>query len=298
MTLDTGTVLDHALDSILRWEIDHLMESRPVVRDGHGLKRIHHYRVALRRLRVVLELIRLVAPSSKLEEFRRDAKWLMSCLNGARDWDVFTTQTLPAILKACPSIDGDALGRAAKERRRQEHGKARATIDDPRAKRFLTALNRWVEQKRWRDKVPIKGLGLLSGSVDDFALKVLDDFHRKALKRGRSFRKLSSKGQHRLRIALKKLRHATHLFLPLLKKTRAREKYLKALSRLQDRLGRSHDLSVMEELVRQFRNSKMSVACRAAGALLGWRAAHRKRDDADLVKLWRKFRKVDRPCWQ
>lgn len=274
------------------------MESRPVVRDGHGLKRIHHYRVALRRLRVVLELIRLVAPSSKLEEFRRDAKWLMSCLNGARDWDVFTTQTLPAILKACPSIDGDALGRAAKERRRQEHGKARATIDDPRAKRFLTALNRWVEQKRWRDKVPIKGLGLLSGSVDDFALKVLDDFHRKALKRGRSFRKLSSKGQHRLRIALKKLRHATHLFLPLLKKTRAREKYLKALSRLQDRLGRSHDLSVMEELVRQFRNSKMSVACRAAGALLGWRAAHRKRDDADLVKLWRKFRKVDRPCWQ
>ena len=291
MMRKNGMRLDSALDCILRSGIEHLMESQPAVGADQKLKGVHQYRVALRRLRAVLELMRAVVPSSKLERFGKDARWLMSCLSEVRDWDVFTTQTLPAIAKACPSIEGfDALRRVADRRWRRAHGKARAAIVNPRAKRFLIALNQWVEQKEWSEEVSAKKLKTLSGSVDDFAVRILDDLHREVLRRGRSFRTLSPEERHRLRIALKRLRIAANVFLPLITKMRIRGRYLKALSGLQEQLGRHNDLVVMEQLVRQFKAKEMSAAShRASGALLGWRVAHSERDDADLIAAWKKF---------
>ncbi|GLS34867.1 hypothetical protein GCM10010869_04550 [Mesorhizobium tianshanense] len=151
MKFDHGATLDQVLDGILRSALQHLMESQPAAEDGQNPEGIHQYRVALRRLRSVLGLMRSIGPSSQLDASRDDAKWLMSNFNDARDWDVFITETLPPISQACPAVEGfDVLKRAAEEHRHKAHDKARAAITDPRTGRFQIALGLWGEQAGWR----------------------------------------------------------------------------------------------------------------------------------------------------
>lgn len=291
------TTLEQALDGILRAALQRFLDNQPAAEDGREPEGIHQYRVALRRLRSLLGLIRSFAPSSQLDAFRQEAKWLMSNLNDARDWDVFVTQTLPTISQACPSINGfDVLSGAAEEQRMKAHDKAQAAITDPRAGQLQIALGLWVEQKGWRSDATPAGLDLLSAPARGFAAEVLDKLHRKALKRGRRFRKLAPEERHKLRIALKKLRYAADFFLPLLAKPKRKRRYGKTLSALQDRLGRYNDMAVAEQLLEPIVKSEIPVAAhRAAGAVLGWQAGHLSRDDSDLVTAWKTFRHAA-PC--
>ena len=71
--------------------------------------------------------------------------------------------------------------------------------------------------------------------------------HRKALKRGRDFARLTPVERHRLRIALKKLRYATEFFHSPYPKKRTHA-YLAALKELQDTLGHLNDVAVAETL--------------------------------------------------
>lgn len=292
ISFESEATLDQALDGILHAGLRHLLENQPAAEDGRDPEGIHQYRVALRRLRSLLGLIRFFAPSPQLDAFREDARWLMSNLNDARDWDVFVTQTLPMIAQACPSIDGfGVLGLAAEEQRMTAYDKARAAIADPSTGRFQATLGLWVEQKGWRADASPGGRDLLSAPGRVFAAEVLDKLHRKASKRGRRFRKLAPQERHKLRIAVKKLRYASDFFIPLLAKAERNRRYARSLSALQDRLGRYNDMAVTERLVQSLLEGKLPVAAHlAAGALLGWQAGHLSRDDSDLVAAWKKFR--------
>lgn len=297
LEFDDGATLDQALGGILRAMLKHQMENQPAAEDGRNPEGIHQYRVALRRLGSVLGLMRSIAPSAQLDTLRDDAKWLMSSLNEARDWDVFITETLPTISQTCPAVDGfDVLERAARERRRKAHDIARAAIADPRTGRFQIALGLWVEQAQWRAGAAPQALRVLSAPGRRFATGTIRKLRRKALKRGRGFRKLSPEERHELRIALKKLRYASELFLPLFKNSKGKRRYARTLASLQDHLGRSNDLSVMEGLVQQMTKGKLPMAGhRAAGALLGWRAANLDQDDPELLSAWKHFQTAGLP---
>ncbi len=297
LKFDDQATLDQALGDILRSMLQHQMENQPAAEDGRNPEGLHRYRIALRRLRSVLGLMRSIAPSSQLDTLQDDARWLMSSLNEARDWDVFITETLPAISQTCPAVDGfDVLERAAQERRRKAHDTARTAITDPRTGRFQIALGLWVEQAQWRAGAAPAALRVLDAPGRRFAAGVLRKLRSKVLKRGRNFRKLSQEERHELRIALKKLRYASELFLPLFKDSKGKQRYARTLASLQDHLGRSNDLAVMEGLVQRMTKGKLPMAGhRAAGALLGWRAASLDRDDPDLLSAWKHFQAADLP---
>lgn len=292
MAFANGVTLDQALDTILHTAIQHLLENQPAAEDGREPEGIHQYRIALRRLRSVLGLIRLVAPSAQLEMFRDDAKWLMSGLNEARDWDVFVTQSLPMIALACPAVAGfDALGSTAQRHRDTAHAAARAALTDARTGRFQIRLGLWVEQKGWRADASPDGLSLLQEPARVFATEILDKLQHKALKKGRQFQTLEPEERHELRITIKKLRYAADFFLPLLGKAKRYRPYAKILSVLQDRLGHHNDLAVTERLIQPIVASEISrVAHQAAGAVLGWQSSHSNRDDGALLAAWKKFR--------
>ncbi len=88
----------------------HLIENQPAAEDGRDPEGLHQYRVALRRLLAVIGIVRSIAPAPQVEAFRDDAKWLLSKLNEARDWDAFVTQTLPSAPVALSALDGFATG--------------------------------------------------------------------------------------------------------------------------------------------------------------------------------------------
>ena len=292
LAFEDDATLDQALDVILRAALQNLLEKQPAAEDGHNPEGIHQYRVALRRLRSVLGLMRPLLVSSQLDTFRKDAKWLMSELNDARDWDVFVTETLPMIAQAYPSVDGfGPLGEVAEKQRVQAHGKAHAAITDPRMESFQTALDLWIKQQAWHDDATSVGLGLMAGPARAFAAEVLEKLHREVLKRGRHFGNLAPEERHKLRIAIKRLRYAADFFLPLLAKPKRKRRYAKTLSALQDRLGRTNDMAVTEQLLEPIVKTEMPMtAHRAAGAVVGWQTGHFGREDAELEAAWKKFR--------
>ncbi|TWI29481.1 CHAD domain-containing protein [Mesorhizobium tianshanense] len=124
----------------------------------------------------------------------------------------------------------------------------------------------------------------------------MEKLHRKVLKRGHYFKKLSPEERHKLRNALKKLRYASDFFLPLFEKTKRKRHFAKTLAGLQDQLGRYNDMAVMEELVQRIMKNKLPVTGQhAAGALLGWQAGSVNRDDAELLSAWKEFQSADLP---
>jgi len=296
MAVGAGATLDQALDEIFRSALQHLLENQPAAEDGRDPAGIHQYRVALRRLRSILGLIRpLFSSSQQLDLFRADAKWLMSSLNDARDWDVFVTETLPSMVRACPSVEGfDDLGAAAQKQREAAHERAREAIRDPRTAQFQIALGLWVEQKRWRGDASSDQLELLSGPVHSFARNVMKRLRRKVLRRGRHFSDLTPDESHELRIAIKKLRYVSGFFLPLLGTDKDHRRYIKLLSTLQDQLGHKNDMAVVERLVQPLTTDKAPrTAHRAAGAMLGWQAARLNQRDPDLEANWKDFLETD-----
>ena len=146
LRLDPSVTLDEAFATILRSCFLHLLQSLPAAEDGRNPEGVHQLRVALRRIRSALDLMRSVGALSNLGALRSEARWLAQDLSAARDWDVFQLETLPTIAKACPSIAGfDALGRAAAERQSDAYRKAHHALDDRRCAMFLIGLGGWID---------------------------------------------------------------------------------------------------------------------------------------------------------
>ena len=59
-------------------------------------------RFALRRMRTAFALLRRELGLPALQAFNDDARWLTKLLGAARDWDVFTCETLSEIAQYLP----------------------------------------------------------------------------------------------------------------------------------------------------------------------------------------------------
>lgn len=295
MRFGDGVTLDEALDVILRSALELLEESQAAAEVGSDPQGIHQFRVALRRLRSVLGLLRSIAPSREVDRFRADAKWLMSHLNEARMWDVFVTETVPPIAQACAAVDGfDLLLAAAEEHRRRAHAVASAAIASARAGLLRTELGIWVDQAGWRSHAPAAGSAVLSSAARSYAAATLETLHRRVLRRGRDFGQLSPEELHKVRLALKKLRYVADCFLPLFGKSKRIRHYGKTLAWLQDHLGRYNDMSAMEELAQRLLKDKVPAAA-AGAALVGWKAGSLGRGDPELLAAWSEFQTVALP---
>jgi CHAD domain-containing protein len=142
--------------------------------------------------------------------------------------------------------------------------------------------------------------GRLDEPAREFANGVLAERHRKAMKRGRSFAKLSIDDRHRFRIGLKKLRYAADSFRSLYR-SKATADYIKRLARLQDLLGHLTDLVIARRLRDELPHgadagTATTIVC-ASGVLIGWHA----RSIAGLEPRLRKQRKAFKaaqPFWQ
>jgi inorganic triphosphatase YgiF len=292
----TKSTTDQAMECILRAVFQHLIESLPAAEDGRNAEGVHQYRIALRRLRLALRLLRWIAPSGSLDRFDRDARWLMCGLGDAREWDVLVGETLPTIARGCPSIAGfDILAQTAEAIRRSAYTRARATTGDQRAVLFQIELGLWIEEQGWRAGCSRTSLRRLSAPGASFAKEALARLRRRVLKRGRGFGTLSLEQRHQLRLAAKDLRYAAEFYRPVLSDSMIDRGCRRAASRLQDRLGRCIDMSGLDGLVARMVSAGMPLAGhQAAGALLGWRAASIPITDRDLRLAWRNCRRACR----
>ncbi|WP_452100711.1 CYTH and CHAD domain-containing protein [Bradyrhizobium monzae] len=289
LRLDPSTSLDEAFSEILRSCLLHLLQSLPAAEDGRDPEGMHQVRVALRRLRSALDLMRSVVSLNKLDLMRAEAKWLAGSLSGARDWDVFRQETLRTVADGCPSVTGfDALAGLADERRATCYDRARLALADRRCQYFVIGLGGWIEARGWRSEVAPEGLAQLAEPAINFARNILSTQHAKVLKRGRRFKSLPTEERHRVRLAAKKLRYVADFLLPLCGQRKSARRFSRRLADLQQELGVYNDMATTTSLLADVGAGSTGSGV-AAAAIAGWQAHAMVGIETRLLKAWSEF---------
>ena len=86
--------------------IAHLQANERGLLETDDAEYLHQARVALRRLRSALSVFNRAFPRASFEQQIAELRWLGGFLGPARDWDVFATETLPAVCAAFPGEAG------------------------------------------------------------------------------------------------------------------------------------------------------------------------------------------------
>jgi len=290
-------VVDDAIAVLLDACRQHLAENLAAAEDGRDPEGVHQLRVALRRLRSALSLLRREVPAVTFQALSQDAKWLATALGPAREWDVFLADTLARPEQACAPVVGfEPLRQAAARQRDTSYAAVRAALSDPRTTRFQLLLGQWIERRGWRTEIPAEALSVLSEPACVLAARLLTRLHSRVLKRGSHLRRLDAAARHQLRVRLKGLRYACEFFLPLWPGGSA-EHFVGRLAKLQTTLGADSDAEATRPLLHAVGQAAPEPELhRAIGALIGWQARDRLLSLQRLRRRWRRLR-ATAPFW-
>jgi inorganic triphosphatase YgiF len=262
---------------------------------------VHQMRVGVRRLRSCFALARRHLPPAAIGHVEDDLRWLAAALGPARDLDVFTLETLPAMHDASrhavagASAFEDALGPLESRARTQlttARREARDAVASKRFTRLLLAGGALAATPRLGAPEGSAEAALLAEPATEFAAKVLARRHRKLAKGIERLVAMAPGERHRMRILAKRLRYATEFFAPLFPGRRARA-YRKALADLQAVLGRLNDAAVATALAAELGDP----ASPGAAMVAGWAAAQGEGAAKTLDRVQRAFVDAD-PFWK
>ena len=317
--LSRGMSTEQAFVAIAATCLAHIQGNRQGVADGRDGESLHQMRVGMRRLRSALGMFKkLIALDAALQT---ELGWLAGELGEARDWDVLSAATLPALVRqgaAAAPVDG--VRQAAAETAQAHRQRSAVAVDSPRYSHLMLALSRWIHTAGWReaeagdmqsadrqsadrqsgDRPPgttQPGDGAraaeLARPVEKFARKVLRRDHRRLRRRARNLAAATPAMRHRLRIAAKKSRYATEFFSALFSAKTVRP-YVKRLTGLQDELGLLNDYAVAEQLLTGLAEERPEIdagACYVKGFL----AARTESENPRVLRLWKRFAPLPRP---
>ena len=264
-------------------------------RDPEG---IHQLRVAIRRMRAAFSIFQNAAPDDYRPRLVVELRMLEQKLGTARDWDVLIEETIaamPSSLRRQRSTQH--LVRIAQDKRAEGDSSAHASLRDPRYTAILLQLASWVDSEfgskvpppqaeKWRPEI-------LAAPAPRFAAEVMRSGDAKARKFGRRVRKLDPTELHRLRIRIKKLRYAGEFFSRLWPNRRT-QRYLAALSGLQQALGTFHDITVADGLIAAASDDDAKFSTVAVSR---WLRDYQQHLRKEVVDLWGKFAKQT-PFWK
>jgi triphosphatase len=288
--LDASMIASDAFVTVAQSCIAHLQANDRGLSEGCDTEYIHQMRIALRRLRSALGLFGDIVPRERATKIRDELRWLTKALDGARNWDVFETETLAAVGGELAALPGVAWVKEQVARRRAEHNaQARAAIDSKRYPALLLDLGLWLTTKGWRNDALASEAMPLDPPIVELANAILRKRHKRLREYGDRLLALSPSERHRVRIAAKKLRYAAEFFSSLFGHKQVR-RYVAALSELQDVLGAMNDAATTGALLDELEGDPVEPAERAAIAIVrGWALGVSHAHSRDLARVWRQF---------
>lgn len=289
--------LDEAIVAVLSACLDQFVANWPALRYRAPEEAIHQMRVALRRLRAGVSMLRRGVASEALETASARAKDISATLGEARNLDVLLDMLVTGPLAQAngePSFY--ALLDAAERKRIQAHSAVAALVAAPQTTQFVIALRGALAARNWRAPPGADGRAAFDpsapGSAKDFAMRSLDRLHRRALKASRDLASLTPDQRHDARIAFKKARYAAEFFESLFDAHTKARRYLRQTSALQDRLGAYNDLAVAAELLRGLGESEADLTPASAFAV-GWCAHAREGGAVDWKKTEKSLKQIE-----
>jgi inorganic triphosphatase YgiF len=289
--LTAQMTVEEAFVALVSQCLGHMQANENGLLQGRDPEYLHQARVGLRRLRSVFRVFGAAVPWKPFEALLEQLKALGQTLGAARDWDVFVTEMLMRSARDVTDHPGIAdLKKRAQMARRRADQAARTAVAAPAYTGMLLRLSATLNAGSWRDDGT-----RASTALPQFAKAAMARQYSRVLKRGRRIENLALQDLHRLRVAVKRLRYIAEFFLPLAPK-KARN-YVRALSELQDFLGRLNDDAIAWRLLDNLGAGESSPAYQqAVGYVRGWSAAEAERCRNQLPEAWKQFMKTQ-PWW-
>ncbi|MBV5318724.1 MAG: CHAD domain-containing protein [Desulfobulbaceae bacterium] len=245
MELHAGYTARQAMVRIYRQLLTAINQNIPGVIEDFDSEFLHDLRVAIRRTRSGLSLVKNVLPTPVVESFKKDFGILGSITGPTRDLDVYLLEQddylarLPTTLQ--PALHAFFEGLAL--RRQAAHKKMVRALQSKKSKAILSA---WKHYLTSDDQEPASAaevdIGHLSGRI------IFRRFKR-VMKDGKALDAATPDAEvHRLRIQCKKLRYAIEFFSSLYPVEEI-ALLVRQLKKLQDILGAFNDLSVQQEML-------------------------------------------------
>jgi CHAD domain-containing protein len=236
-------------------------------------------------------------------------KTLNQHLGPVRDWDVFTSETLPSVQVALPEDERLQRLIAAAGRRRLTLQKALAGwLDDPDF-RLLTVDLAWciasdtwhiraerqaMEEPSTEPEVEAVDQTESSSELDSFASAMLHRRWKRLVSGGKGMDDMDLSSLHDVRLRAKRARYAAEMFGTLFE-GKASNRFIKRLSILQQRLGELNDGVVASDLLAELGGPSGRHGY-AAGLVNGFIAAQVVRLRPRIVSAFTKFRRQT-PYW-
>lgn len=298
VALEPSMTVNDAFRQIVWSCVSHLQANEAGLMKKLHPEYLHQMRVALRRLRSAFSVFSAVFPQPVFAPVIEEIKWLTSRLGPARDWDVFVTETLPAVCAGFPDHTGlKSLGQSCAALCATHDDIARQAVDSRRYQDIMLGLGAWLTAEPWMRQLDEPALSALAAPAGQFAPRVLGRRHRKLRKRGRQVASFGSPELHALRIAAKKQRYAAEFFAALYSGKESRA-YAKALASAQDALGALNDDATAGRLLKEWAERETADAdAEAAGLVAGWVACDAVHRMAQLKEAWNAFKK-QKPFWE
>ncbi|QCP54581.1 CHAD domain-containing protein [Trinickia violacea] len=209
------------------------------VRETATIEFVHQMRIAQRRLRTALRIFSGWADEDWTTRVEPELRWLGERLGEARDLDVFTDSTLPAL--AAADVDAStwsAVLAEADARRFEARARLQAAM---RSRRYAQLSLAWLA---WLAELPLRSA---PEAAADFTLReFVGKRVRKHYKRLTDTSKLSeldAEARHRHRIEAKRLRYMLEFFESIAS-GRTRRDVARTLQRIQSVLGDGNDAVV------------------------------------------------------
>jgi len=210
---------------------------------------LHDFRVAIRRTRSGLTLIKDVLAPEVSSRFKDDFRYLGQITGSVRDLDVYLLMEdnykarLPEYLQEGLHYFFEDLAK----KREQELKKLIRALREPR---YRSITSDWQEFLNGKDN---EFLGKNSQvSIGTLARKIITKRFQRILRDGKAINPESPDEElHRLRIQGKKLRYSLEFFNSLFPEQEMK-KLIKQLKLLQNNLGDFNDLSVQQEMLQHY----------------------------------------------
>jgi inorganic triphosphatase YgiF len=294
--LDPAETAEAATKRISAACISHLRAHHARLMDREDPLAIHQMRVASRRLRSLLRLLRNRLPPD-IAVVSAELRWFAKQLALARDLDVFLAETLAPVRESLPGDPSlDALAERAAKTRARAYRRARRAVDSRRFTAMLLDIGYWVELEDWTKPGDTERAAWLMTPVSDVARPLLNLLWLAARDGGRNLKLLDRRALHALRIRIKKLRYGCEFFASLFRNGDAKP-MLRLLRQLQDHFGHIQDVTATAGLLERVAGKKQSRELqRASGIVAGWQASAEHATRAQLESAWAEFEALD-PFW-
>ena len=150
--LTAETTLDAAIGLLLRENLSHFVANWPALASADADEGVHQVRVALRRLRSLLTVLRRAFPAGEVDILRAEAKRIADAFGPARDWRVFSEMVADGPGRRMPDAAGlSALIALADARAEAGRAAGVDVLAGRTTTRFVLALQVYICTHGWRN---------------------------------------------------------------------------------------------------------------------------------------------------